>query len=365
MNRAPILIMAGGTGGHVYPALAIADALLSRGQPVVWLGTQHGLESRVVVAQGIPIEWLRVSGLRRRGLLGWLLAPFSVGFAVMRAVSVIRRVRPRLVLGMGGYVSGPGGVAAKLMRTPLIIHEQNAAAGLTNRLLSRIATRVLVAFSGAIPGAHQVGNPVRADIRAIAPPATRFEGREGPLRLLVVGGSQGALALNRWVAPAVNRLIERGIDFEIRHQAGPATLETAQDSYAGLRIRAEVTAYIDDMAQALAWADLIVCRAGALTVSEVINVGLAAVFVPLPTAVDDHQTRNAQSLVDTDAAVCLQQPGMDDAMLSDAIADLGLSRERLLERAQRARALRGADAVASVIGECAEVLSDPTLEAAA
>ncbi|MEL7024325.1 MAG: undecaprenyldiphospho-muramoylpentapeptide beta-N-acetylglucosaminyltransferase [Pseudomonadota bacterium] len=365
MTRLPVLIMAGGTGGHVYPALAIADALLSRGQPVIWLGTQHGLESRIVVEQGIPIEWLHVSGLRRRGLVGWLVAPFKVGLAVLRALRIIRRVRPRLVLGMGGYVSGPGGVAARLSRTPLVIHEQNAAAGLTNRLLSRIATRSLQAFAGALPGAQLVGNPVRAAIRDIAPPEVRFEGREGALRLLVVGGSQGALALNRCVAQAVNLLIERGLDFDIRHQAGPATLEVAQDSYAKLQIRSEVTAYIEDMADALSWADLIVCRAGALTVSEVINVGLGAVFVPLPNAVDDHQTRNAQSLVAADAALCVQQADLDATTLMAAIADLGLSREQLLERARNARALRGADAVARVISECADVLSDPTLEVTA
>lgn len=365
MSRAPILIMAGGTGGHVYPALAIADALLDRGQPVIWLGTERGLEARVVVAQGIPVEWLKVQGLRRRGLLGWLVAPIRVGMAVFAATRILRRVRPRLVIGMGGFASGPGGVAARLLRVPLVIHEQNAAAGLTNRLLTRVATRTLQAFPGALPGAQTVGNPVRREILAIQSPTERFENREGALRLLVVGGSQGALALNEWVAPALAQLIESGSHFEVRHQAGAATLEVAQDRYARLQMRAEVTPFIERMSDALAWADLVICRAGALTVSEIVNVGLAAVFVPLPTAVDDHQTKNAQALVDADAAICVDQRGIDAQRLADAIRALGLDRESLLARAQRARSLRGNNSVDEVIRHCAEVLGDGELEQAA
>ena len=363
MSRAPILIMAGGTGGHVYPALAIADEFLDRGQPVIWLGTTRGLESRVVVEQGIPMEWLTISGLRGRGAIGWLLAPFRISLAIVRSLRIMRRIRPRLVIGMGGFVSGPGGIAARLMRIPLVIHEQNAAAGMTNRWLARIATRVLLGFEGAIAGARTVGNPVRANIRSIASPDRRFTGRQGALRLLVIGGSQGALALNEWVAPAVALLAEDSVQFDVRHQAGPATLEPAQDRYAQHRVRAEVTPFIDDMAQALSWADLIVCRAGALTVSELINVGLGAVFVPLPTAVDDHQTRNARALVNAEAALVIQQHGMDAQSLAAAIRSLGTDRDALLDRAQKARALRGPDAVSLVVAQCAELLEDPALEA--
>ncbi|MEL6447663.1 MAG: undecaprenyldiphospho-muramoylpentapeptide beta-N-acetylglucosaminyltransferase [Pseudomonadota bacterium] len=363
MTRAPVMIMAGGTGGHVYPALAIANALEDRGQPVIWLGTERGLEARVVVAASIPIEWLSVTGLRRKGAASWLLAPFRLAYALFQAFMILRRSRPRLVIGMGGFVSGPGGVAARLSGRPLLIHEQNAVAGLTNRMLARVATRVMQAFDGAFPKSLKpvtVGNPVREDIRDLPEPEQRFEGREGPLRLLVIGGSQGALALNRGV-PAALATLEASMRPTVRHQAGSGTLEAAQDAYAVAGVLGEVTPFIEDMAEALGWADLIVCRAGALTVAEVIHAGVGAIFVPYPAAVDDHQTANAQALVEAGAALLLSQDTLTAASLAEAMTTLGADRPALLERARRARALRRGDAIDAVLAQCADVLGEPAL----
>ncbi|MEM7611893.1 MAG: undecaprenyldiphospho-muramoylpentapeptide beta-N-acetylglucosaminyltransferase [Pseudomonadota bacterium] len=359
--------MAGGTGGHVYPALAIADALLNNGQPVVWLGTHRGLEARVVVAANIPIEWLSISGLRGKGVLSWLVAPFRLVFALIQAISIVHRLKPRLVIGMGGFVSGPGGVAAWLLRVPLIVHEQNAVAGLTNRVLARLGKRVLQGFDNAFepaPKVVTVGNPVREEIRDIAEPTQRFANREGALRLLVIGGSQGALALNTTV-PAMLALLPEDARPLVRHQAGPGTLELAQDAYSKAAVLGEVTAYIDDMAAALSWADCVVCRAGALTVAELINAGLGGVLVPFPAAVDDHQTANARALVDADAAIIVQQSELTPQSLRDALNALGSERAELLQRARNARSLRNQDSIAAVLAQCAAVLDDETLEVAA
>lgn len=364
MTRSPVLVMAGGTGGHVYPALAIARALQNVSQPVTWLGTAHGLEARVVVAEGLPIEWLSIRGLRGKGALSWLLAPFKVVWAIQQALRVMRKVKPRLVIGMGGFVSGPGGIAAWLTGTPLIIHEQNAVAGLTNRLLARFSRRVLQGFEGAFGHARRavtVGNPVRATIRAVDAPDVRFSQRSDALRLLVVGGSLGALALNREVAGAI-ALLSSDVRPQVRHQAGDATLEVAQDAYAKHSIRAEVTAYIEDMAEAFAWADFVICRAGALTVAELVSVGLGAIFVPYPNAVDDHQAANAEALVEAGAAVLIRQAALTDESLRDAMLQLGVDRAALLGRAQKARAMRGDDSVAQILSCCADVLGDASLE---
>lgn len=363
MSRAPIMIMAGGTGGHVYPALAIADALAAVGQPVVWLGTERGIEARVVVAANIPIEWLSIAGLRGKGVFRWLLAPLRLLWALMQALRILYRVRPRLVIGMGGFVSGPGGVAAWLMRIPLVIHEQNAVAGLTNRLLARLASRVLQGFDGAFgtrADAMTVGNPVRASIRDLAAPAVRFAEREGALRLLVIGGSQGALALNRCVPQALS-LMPATARPVVRHQAGPGTLEAAQDAYSKAGVLADVTPFIDDMAEALGWADFAICRAGALTVAELINAGLGAIFVPFPSAVDDHQTANAQALVSADAALLLRQNLLTPQRLVAMLDELGSDRVQLMQRAANARALRQGDSVKAVISHCAALLGDDSL----
>ncbi|MDX1517016.1 MAG: undecaprenyldiphospho-muramoylpentapeptide beta-N-acetylglucosaminyltransferase [Woeseiaceae bacterium] len=342
----PILVMAGGTGGHVYPALAVARALQSRSQDVVWLGTRLGLEARVVPAAGIDMEWIRVRGLRRKGVIAMLVAPFGLAIALAQAIGVMWRRRPAAVLGMGGYASGPGGLAAWLTRRPLVIHEQNAAAGLTNRLLARLARVVLQAFPGSFNSradAETVGNPVRDEIAAVPVPGARYPGREGPLRLLVLGGSQGALALNRTV-PAALRLLPAELRPVVRHQCGERTLASAREAYRQSGIDAELTPFIDDMAGAYAWADLVVCRAGALTVAELCAVGLPAVFVPYPSAVDDHQTANARPLADAGAAVIIDESNLTDRTLCEHLTSWLAERSVLQSRADKARALARPDA---------------------
>ena len=354
MSGRPILIMAGGTGGHVYPALAVARALQAQSQDVVWLGTHRGLEARVVPENGIDIEWISVKGLRRKGILALVIAPFQLLWALAQSLRVILRRRPAAVLGMGGFVSGPGGVAAWLTRRPLVIHEQNAAAGLTNRLLARLARVVLQAFPGSfnsLARVETVGNPVREDIAAVPEPGARYPSREGPLRLLVLGGSQGALALNRTVPAALGRLDESERPV-VLHQCGSATLETAQDAYRASGVDAELKPFIEDMAAAYAWADLVVCRAGALTVAELCAVGLPAVFVPYPAAVDDHQTRNAGQMADAGAAVIIDQANLTEVSLADLLRKWLASRSELLERASKARALAKPDALQRITSRC-------------
>ncbi|MEN7342850.1 MAG: undecaprenyldiphospho-muramoylpentapeptide beta-N-acetylglucosaminyltransferase [Pseudomonadota bacterium] len=362
MSRAPIMIMAGGTGGHIYPALAIARALSACSQPVIWLGTPSGMESRVVPKAGFDIEPINISGLRGRGLVGWLMAPFRLSLAVWQSWSAMRRHRPRLAIGLGGFVSGPGGIAARLAGVPLVIHEQNAIAGLTNRWLSRWAQAVLQGFDRAFAaktGAVTVGNPVRADILAIDSPALRYAERKGPLHLLVIGGSQGALALNKHMADAL-ALFDDSERPLVRHQAGSATLAEAQDSYARTGVRAEVTPFIEDMAAAYAWADLVVCRAGALTIAELCSVGLPALLVPFPLAVDDHQTANAQALVDAGAALIQQQVDIDAPTLHAKLVALGTERDALLSRANKARTLRKDNTVQAVLAHFGALLDDPS-----
>ena len=354
MSSRPILIMAGGTGGHVYPALAVARALEEQSREIVWLGTHRGIESTVVPAANINIEWISIQGLRGKGVLTLLLAPFRLVWALIQSTSVMIRHRPAAVLGMGGFVSGPGGLAAWLTRRPLVIHEQNAVAGLTNRLLARLARVVLQAFPGSFPAGlrpQTVGNPVRQDIAAIDDPASRFANRTGAIRLLVLGGSQGALALNRTV-PQSLALLSTAARPIVRHQAGKLTLQTAIDAYADAGLEADVTPFIEDMAEAYAWADIVVCRAGALTVAEIAAAGLAAIFVPFPAAVDDHQTENARPLVDAGAAVIMQEQGLTPQLLADCLAELLSSRETLKERAVKSRALAQPDALGRITDVC-------------
>ena len=356
MNNGPILVMAGGTGGHVYPALAVANALKAHSRDVVWLGTHRGLESRIVPAAGIDIEWINVKGLRRKGLLAALIAPLQIGWALLQSLGVIFRRRPAAVLGMGGFVSGPGGVAAWLTRKPLLIHEQNAAAGLTNRLLARLARVVLQAFPGSFNSkvaAVTVGNPVRTDIAAIESPAARYAGRKGPLRLLVLGGSQGALALNRAVPRALG-LIDAAIRPDVRHQCGERTLEIARDEYKGQGIDVELLPYIEDMAEAYGWADLVVCRAGALTVAELCAAGLPALFVPYPGAVDDHQTANAGPMAEAGAAAIIQESELTPEVLADVLQSWLQSRDELGLRAEKARALAAPEALTRITELCLE-----------
>ncbi len=359
MTTSPVLILAGGTGGHVFPALAVAEVLAERGVPVVWFGTRRGLESRVVPAAGFALEYLPVRGLRGRRWLDAVTAPFMLVRAVVAAVAGVRRHRPRAVLGMGGYVSGPGALAARLLRVPLLIHEQNAVPGMTNRWLARLATRVLTGFDGPFPGAPQaqfVGNPVRRAIGRIPEPGQRWAGREGPLRLLVVGGSLGARALNERIPAALGRLPE-GSRPAVRHQAGERTIETARQAYRAAAVDADVSVFIDDMTEAYAWADLVVCRAGALTVAELAAAGVPALFVPFPYAVDDHQTRNAAYLVDAGGAELIQEHELDTDSLAAILERLLGNRAGLLAMAERARAKGRPDAVDAVVANCLEVAS--------
>jgi UDP-N-acetylglucosamine--N-acetylmuramyl-(pentapeptide) pyrophosphoryl-undecaprenol N-acetylglucosamine transferase len=354
---APIMIMAGGTGGHVFPGLAVAEALRGRNRRVVWLGTHRGLEARVVPAAGIDMEWISISGLRGRGLTAWLAAPFRIAAAVMQALAALHRRRPAAVLGLGGFVSGPGGLAAWLTRRPLVIHEQNAVAGTTNRWLARFARRVFEAFPGSFPPgvpAELIGNPVRPSIAALPEPRERLAARssERP-RLLVLGGSQGARALNRTVPDALRRLPE-ALRPDIWHQAGAGEAEV-RTAYAFGQTPARIDAFIDDMAEAYGWADLVVARAGALTVAELAAAGVGAVLIPFPYATDDHQTRNARHFVTGGAGVLLPESELDPNRLAQELERLLAERGRLIDLAERARAQALTGAAEKLAAVCVEL----------
>ena len=356
MSR-PILIMAGGTGGHVFPALALARLLREQSTDVIWLGTERGLESRIIPAEGIPIEKLSIGGLRGKGALTWLAAPFRLSRALVQALAVMRRHQPSVVVGLGGFVTGPGGVAAWLTRCPLVIHEQNAVAGFTNRCLAHLARQVLEAFPGSFGHevhARAIGNPVRRDISAVPPPAERFAGRTGPIRILVIGGSQGAARLNAVVPFALKRLAG-SLAFDVRHQAGERWLEAGRASYAQAGVRADVRPFIEDMSEAYAWADLVICRAGALTISELAAAGVAAVLVPFPNAVDDHQAYNAQYLVREGAAVLISDRELTAERLASELQRLCAGRGKLLAMAERARLLAKPRAAAELAASCLQL----------
>jgi UDP-N-acetylglucosamine--N-acetylmuramyl-(pentapeptide) pyrophosphoryl-undecaprenol N-acetylglucosamine transferase len=337
----PILVMAGGTGGHVFPALAVAQALRDRGERVVWLGTRAGIEARVVPAANYAIEWMNVQGLRGKGLAALLLAPFRLLRACWQALRILRRTRPRAVLGMGGFASGPGGLMAWMLRIPLFVHEQNAIVGLTNRILSRFATAVYVGFpqaAEAIPGSECIGNPVRTGFTQLQEPAIRLQARiDAPLQLLVIGGSLGAAALNRIVPEAI-ACLDRAQRPRVRHQCGDKHLQVCQQNYAQARVEAEVVSFIDDMPGAYAWADLVVCRAGALTIAELSAAGVGSLLVPFPYAVDNHQFFNARYLEQQDAAQVLLEDGLSPEKLALKLQFFQQNRNRLVEMAVNARA---------------------------
>jgi UDP-N-acetylglucosamine--N-acetylmuramyl-(pentapeptide) pyrophosphoryl-undecaprenol N-acetylglucosamine transferase len=338
MNKR-VLIMAGGTGGHVFPALAVADELRTQQCDVFWMGTENGIEAKLVPAAGYPLTFIHVNGLRGNGVMGWLLAPFKVLKALYEAITAIKKLKPDVVLGMGGFASGPGGLAAWLLKTPVVIHEQNAIPGMTNRLLSNIAKQVLEGFRQSFDtsrGAVWVGNPVRASIESIATPDSRFANRTGPIRLLVLGGSLGAKALNNVVPEAIALTSESDL-FEVKHQSGERHLSDCQQNYQGATIKAEVTAFIDDMPSAYAWADLVICRAGALTIAELAASGVGALLVPYPYAVDDHQTHNALALVNSGAAMLIQEDTLTAEILLNQLSSFVGNREKLLEMANAAR----------------------------
>ncbi|MCU0869731.1 MAG: undecaprenyldiphospho-muramoylpentapeptide beta-N-acetylglucosaminyltransferase [Burkholderiales bacterium] len=347
-----LLVMAGGTGGHIMPALAVADELSARGWHVVWLGGSGGMETTLVPKHGYPLETVRFGGLRGKGVARQLRLPFDLARATLQCLQVFRRVRPDVVLGMGGYISFPGGMVATLLRRPLVLHEQNAIAGLANRVLARVARRCLEGFPRALPHAQWCGNPVRAAIAALPDPAARFAGRDGVLRLFVVGGSLGAQVLNE-VVPQALATFAPAARPTVRHQAGAKHLDTLRANYAQAGVDAECIAFVDDMAAAIGDADLVICRAGALTVAELAAAGAAALLVPFPHAVDDHQTANARFLVAADAAVLVPQPEFTVARVAALIAQFG--RAQLCEMARRARTLARPEAARTVADVCEAV----------
>jgi UDP-N-acetylglucosamine--N-acetylmuramyl-(pentapeptide) pyrophosphoryl-undecaprenol N-acetylglucosamine transferase len=351
-NR-PVLIMAGGTGGHIFPGLAVADVLRAQGVPVAWLGAAGGMETRVVPAHGLELHTVAVGGLRGKGLKTRLLAPLMLARALIASLRVLRRVRPRSVLSMGGYVAGPGGVAARLTGTPLLVHEQNRVAGYTNRKLAGFARRVLAGFADALPKGEWVGNPVRASIAALPAPAERFAARAGRPRLLVLGGSLGARALNLALPRALARMPAEQRP-TVRHQCGARGLDETRQAYAQVGVEADVVPFIEDMAAAYGWADLAVCRAGALTIAELTAAGLGAVLVPFPYAVDDHQTGNAQALVRAGAAELIQERDLDVEKLAQRLSALLADRPRLTAMAEAARTQAKPDAAETIAAACLE-----------
>jgi UDP-N-acetylglucosamine--N-acetylmuramyl-(pentapeptide) pyrophosphoryl-undecaprenol N-acetylglucosamine transferase len=351
----PVMIMAGGTGGHIFPGLAVARELESRAVPVVWLGSEVGLETRLVPEAGFLLESIAIAGLRGKGLRTLATAPPRLLRAVWQAMRVMRRHRPRSVLSLGGFAAAPGGLAAWLLGRPLLVHEQNRVPGMTNRMLSRVARRVMAGFPDAFPvalDAQAVGNPVRGDIAALPPPDARLAGRSGPLRVLVIGGSQGARALNRFVPSALAAFGPGSI--EVRHQCGARMLDEACAAYAAAGLAVVPEPFISDMAAAYAWADLAICRAGALTIAELAAAGVASLLVPFPAAVDDHQTRNAAFLVDAGAALLLPEGDGFDTRLSAAVSQLLSDRSHLRKMAVAARVLARVDAAARVADACVE-----------
>lgn len=358
VDARPVMVLAGGTGGHIFPGLAVARALHEGGVPVVWLGAEDGMETRLVPQHGIEIDTIMVRAIRGKGLGTLLGAPLKVMRAVSAARRVIRARQPRAVISFGGFAAGPGGLAARMAGVPLIVHEQNRAPGMTNRVLARLADRVLTGFPDTFNGAGEelVGNPVRDEIHAVPMPAERFAGREGDLRILVLGGSQGARILNEAVPLALAALRADGIACQVRHQCGAKQVDPATTAYAQAAIEASIEPFIADMAAAYAWADLVLCRAGALTLAELCAAGVGSVLVPFALAVDDHQTRNAQYLVEHGAAVLLpqQEPGVLAGQLAAAISELR-DRSELLRLANAARALARPDAAKRVAQVVLEV----------
>jgi len=357
--RAPVLIMAGGTGGHIFPGLAVAAALRARDVPVLWLGAEGGMENRIVPEHRITLRTLHVKGLRGKGLRQRVAAPWMLARALLGAWRVLREANPRSVLSLGGYVAGPGGIAAWLQRRPLLVHEQNRIAGLTNRVLARCARRVMSGFSDAFPAkanAEWTGNPVRAEIAALPAPAARFAGRSGAPRVLVLGGSLGARTLNLGLPNALSRIpAERRP--EVLHQCGTAHVEATRDAYARVDVQASVEPFITDMTRAYAWADLVICRAGALTLAELAAAGLGAILMPFPYAVDDHQTKNAEGFVAIGAAELVQDRDFDASRFAGMLERLLRDPDKRLAMANAARTLAKPDAADVIAQRCMEVVA--------
>ncbi|MCG8612989.1 MAG: undecaprenyldiphospho-muramoylpentapeptide beta-N-acetylglucosaminyltransferase [Pseudomonadales bacterium] len=359
------LVMAGGTGGHIFPALAVARELIGRGHKVVWLGSIRGLENQIIPAEDISLHTLSVGGLRGKGWKSWLLAPFNLCLAVAQALRVLKTVKPDCVLGMGGFASGPGGLAAWLLRKPIVIHEQNAVAGMTNATLSRFAAQTLEAFPGAF-AKKQVklnraplvtGNPIRNSIVTIPTPENRSLAEGEVLNLLVVGGSLGAAAINA-VVPKALALLEESIRPVVLHQCGKGKDQATRQAYEGMEGDIRVEPFITDMKAALEWADLVVCRSGAMTVSEIAMAGVGSIFIPYPHAVDDHQTANADYLVARGAAYCFQETELSPELLAEKLQRFHLDRERVKEMAIAARKSAHPEATEKVMNICLEACGE-------
>ncbi len=346
-----ILIMAGGTGGHIFPALAVAHKLRDAGWRVVWLGNPEGMEARLVPQHGFEMVWIKFSALRGKGILRKLLLPLNLLRGFWQGLQAIRQVKPNVVLGMGGYITFPGGMMAALTGVPLVLHEQNSVAGLANKVLAGVADRIVTGFPDVLKKGEWVGNPVRPEIARIAPPAERFAERTGPLHVLVIGGSLGAQALNEMIPQGMAQLLESDLP-QIVHQAGEKHIEALKANYAAVGVQAHCVPFVEDMAGAYEWADLVICRAGALTIAELAAAGVASILVPFPHAVDDHQTGNAKFLVNVGGAFLLPQ----NELTAEAVALIrNYSRSQLLEMAEKARSLAKPDAAEAVAQLCTDI----------
>lgn len=357
-----VLIATGGTGGHVYPALAVAEELINRGVKVSWMGTRKGMEAKIVSSKSIPLYFISVTGLRGKGLVGWLFAPFKLSLAIAQAVLIVINQKPNVVLGMGGFVSGPGGIASWLLRKPLVIHEQNTIAGMTNKMLANFATHVAQAFPHTFKekiNAIHVGNPIRQDIENIPSAKERFSKREDKeIHVLVLGGSLGATALNEYL-PQVFKTVQKSCLISIVHQTGLKHLNTAKAFYKNASINANVVDYIEDMPKLYSWADIVVCRSGALTVSELTAAGVGALLIPYPFAVDDHQYHNAMYLVNGHAAIVARQSEMQSNDFVKLLENLICNgRDKLLAMAESARLLSMPNAASQVADLCCNLITD-------
>ncbi len=350
-----MLIMAGGTGGHVFPGLAVATQLREQGVEVHWLGTQKGLEARLIPQADIPLHFITISGLRGKGLKDVFLMPFRLIKAITQAIFVIKKLRPNVILGLGGFVSGPGGIASWILRRPLVIHEQNAKAGMTNQWLAKVATKVLEGFPNTfLPQMHAIatGNPVRDAIAKMPPPQAHFQERSGPLRLLVVGGSLGATVINQFMPRALGKM-SLGERPSVYHQTGEKHFQATLEAYQSEGIKAQIVPFIEDMASAYAWADLVLCRAGALTIAELCAAGRGSILIPYPHAVDDHQTANANYLIVNKAAIVVQQKDLTEDVLISILKQQA-SVGHCLAMATAAYSLRKVDATTNVLMVCKE-----------
>lgn len=361
MLHRPILIMAGGTGGHVFPALAVADYLRDKGIPVFWLGTKAGLESRVVTKNGFQLLTIDVRGIRGKAIKKWFSAPFMLLHAIYQAIVILIRIKPAVVLGMGGFASGPGGIAAWLLRVPLLIHEQNSIAGFTNYLLAPFAKIIMQGFPGTFKSNDKVyttGNPVRKTLSELPEPEVRYSERlDSAMRLLIIGGSLGAKALNEIVPAALGRL-QDDIDIEVWHQTGEQHYESTFKFYQDLdrETNFRVNPFIEDMASAYTWADIVLCRAGALTIAELSLIGVASILVPFPYAVDDHQTANARHLSEKGGAILISELELEENSLASLLTELAKAPQRLLDMARNSKLLSHPEATKDVAERCLEVI---------